>query len=481
MPDSHYSRYQSPLSGRYAGPEMLRLFSPERKFQTWRRVWIALAEAQMELGLPVRREQVAELKRFAKRVNFEVAERKERELRHDVAAHIYAYGEQCPKARPILHLGATSCTVTDNADLILFREGLRLLAAETANVIDRLAVFARRHKRLATLAFTHLQPAQCTTVGKRACLWIQDLLLDLEEAERLGRELPCLGAKGTTGTQASFLRLFDGNAAKVRELDRLFAEKLGFSRTVPVSGQTYPRKIDDRIVTALSRITQSAHKAASDIRILSHRREVEEPFEEARQVGSSAMPYKQNPVLCERMTGLARYVMSLPADTSSTAAQQWFERTLDDSANRRIVLPEAFLATDAILQVYLGIVSGLRVHEAVIRRNVEAELPFMATEEILMEAVKAGGDRQELHERIRAHSVAAARRIKGDGSANDLLERLRKDRRFGAVLRRLPSLLRPHVYFGRASEQVEEFLEDCVGPALKPYRKSLEKKAAIRV
>lgn len=481
MSSSPYSRYQSPLSGRYAGPQMLALFSSERRFQAWREIWIALAQAQMELGLPIRKEQIDELKKFRNDIPFELAEKKERELRHDVMAHIHAYGEQCPKARPILHLGATSCTVTDNADLILFREGLRLIAASLANALDGLGKFARKHKSLGTLAFTHLQPAQCTTVGKRACLWAQDLLFDLQEIERLAEELPCLGAKGTTGTQASFLHLFDGDSEKVRELDRLLAQKLGFSKTIAVSGQTYPRKIDDRIVSALSRVAQSAHKFASDIRILSHRREIEEPFDEGKQVGSSAMPYKQNPMMCERMTALARFVMALPANTAATAAQQWFERTLDDSANRRLTIPEAFLATDAILQLVLKVTAGLRVYPAVIRRGVEAELPFMATEEILMEAVKAGGDRQDLHERIRAHSVAAAKRLKEQGLDNDLLERISKDKHFAPIAKRLPALMQPHVFFGRAPEQVEEFLREHTEPALKPYRKSLGKKGVVKV
>lgn len=481
MPESVYSRYQSPLSGRYAGPQMLALFSSERRFRAWREVWIALAQAEMELGLPIRKEQIDELKKFRNEIPFELAEKKERELRHDVMAHIHAYGEQCPKARGILHLGATSCTVTDNADLMIFRDGLRLVAEGLANAIDVLAKFARKHRELGTLAFTHLQPAQCTTVGKRACLWIQDLLFDLQEIERLAEEMPCLGAKGTTGTQASFLHLFEGDAEKVRELDRRLAAKLGFSKSIAVSGQTYPRKIDDRILTALARVAQSAYKLASDIRILSHRREIEEPFDEGKQVGSSAMPYKQNPMMCERMTALARFVMALPANTGATAAQQWFERTLDDSANRRLVIPEGFLATDAILQLVLRVGTGLRVYPAVIARNVAAELPFMATEEILMEAVKAGGDRQDLHERIRTHSVAAAKRLKEQGLDNDLLDRIAKDKHFAPIAKRLPKLMQPHVFFGRAPEQTDEFLREQVEPALKPYRRSLGKKGIVKV
>lgn len=480
MNNPKYAGYQSPFSGRYASAEMLHLFSAERKFQTWRQIWIALAEAEMELGLPVSKEQIAELKKNAKDINFELAEAKEKELRHDVMAHIHAYGEQCSKARSIIHLGATSCTVTDNADLIIFREGLQLLAVGIANVLDQLSKFAKEHRELTTLAFTHLQPAQCTTVGKRATLWSQELLFDLREIESLIESLPCLGAKGTTGTQASFLRLFDGDHKKVKELDRKFADKLGFKKSLAVSGQTYPRKIDDHIVSILSRIAQSAAKFGSDIRILSHRREIEEPFGDS-QVGSSAMPYKQNPMLCERMTALARYVMSLPNNTSATAAQQWFERTLDDSANRRIVMAEGFLATDSILLIYLKVAAGLRVYPAVIQRNVEAELPFMATEELLMEAVKAGGDRQELHEQIRVHSIAAAKRIKVEGKDNDLLERLKKDKNFSKVIQRLPHLIEPHAYSGRAAEQVNDFLQEELEPALRPYKKSLGKKGEVRV
>lgn len=475
-----YSGYQSPLASRYASAAILQLFSPQRKFETWRQIWIALAQSQMELGLPVRQEQINELKKYSKDINFELAEQKERELRHDVMAHIHTYGEQCPSARPILHLGATSCTITDNADLMIFREGLQHLTVSLANVCSALGKFAKQNKGLATLAFTHLQPAQCTSVGKRATLWLQDLLFDLQEIETLAKEMPALGAKGTTGTQASFLRLFNGDSEKVRELDQLFVEKLGFTRTIAVSGQTYPRKIDDRILCALSRIAQSASKFASDIRILAHRREIEEPFAESSQVGSSAMPYKQNPMLCERMTAIARFVMSLPANTAATAAQQWFERTLDDSANRRIVMVEAFLAADSILNIYLKVAGGLRVHPEIIRRNVEAELPFMATEELLMEAVKAGGDRQELHERIRVHSIAAAKEIK-KGEANDLLERLSKDKKFASVLKKIPALIQPHVYFGRAPEQVEEFLKSELDPALASYRKQLGRKAQVKV
>jgi len=461
-----YRVYDNPLIGRYASAEMTALWSPQRKFSTWRRLWVALAEAEAELGLPITPEQIAELCAHVDEIDFAAAERYEQRLRHDVMAHVHAYGDVCPKARAIIHLGATSCYVTDNTDLILLREGLLLLRARLVAVLGRLAAFARQHRDLACLAFTHMQPAQPTTLGKRACLWAYDLVLDLAEIEHRLETLRALGSKGTTGTQASFLELFGGDHDKVRRLDKLICEKIGFPEAFPVTGQTYPRKIDSQVLAVLSGIAQSAHKMATDLRLLQHRKEVEEPFEK-EQVGSSAMAYKRNPMRSERLCSLARFVISLESSPAMTAATQWLERTLDDSANRRLVLPQAFLAADAVLILYANIADGLVVYPKVLARNLQAELPFMATENILMAAVAAGGDRQELHERIRRHSQAAATMVKQEGVANDLLDRLAADPAFAKV--DLDAALDPQQFVGRAPEQVDEFLAEVIEPILTKY------------
>ncbi|MCR4412217.1 MAG: adenylosuccinate lyase [Thermoguttaceae bacterium] len=460
------NRYDNPLIHRYASARMSALWSPQRKFSTWRRLWVALAEAEAELGLPISPEQIAELRAHVDDIDFAAADRYERRLRHDVMAHVHAYGDACPTARPIIHLGATSCYVTDNTDLLLLREGLQLVLHGLAAVLDRLALFARKHRDLACLAFTHLQPAQPTTIGKRACLWAYDFVLDVAEIEHRLASLAALGSKGTTGTQASFLELFHGDHAKVRQLEETICRKLGFASSFPVTGQTYPRKIDAQVLAALSGIAQSAHKMATDLRILQHRKEVEEPFE-AEQIGSSAMPYKRNPMRSERICSLARFVMSLESSPAMTAATQWFERTLDDSANRRLVLPQAFLAIDAVLILCRNVTDGLVVYPNVIARNLQAELPFMASENILMAAVAAGGDRQDLHERIRRHSQAAAAVVKQLGRENDLLDRLAADPAFAAV--DLRAALDPAKFVGRAPEQVDEFLAQVVQPILAKY------------
>jgi adenylosuccinate lyase len=458
---------------------MVRLFSAERRVRTWRRLWIALAEAQRELGLPIAEEQVAELRAHEADIDFEFAERKERELRHDVMAHIDAYGAVCPKAKPILHLGATSAYVTDNADLILLREALRLVRDRLVQGIEPLAAFARRWKDLPVLGFTHFQPAQCTTLGKRASLWVQDLAMDLAEVERAASDLRLLGVKGTTGTQASFLRLFGGDEAKVRELDARVCAKLEFASAYLVTGQTYPRKVDFRVLAAVSGIAPSASKFATDIRLLMHRGEVDEPLEPS-QVGSSAMPYKRNPVRSERICSLARYLLSLLPNAAETAGSQWLERTLDDSANRRIVLPEAFLAADAILLLVADVAAGLDVHPERIRAGLALELPFLATEDLLMDAVAAGGDRQALHERIRLHAREVAGRLRDGEARNDLLERLRGDPAFARVRDRIDGATDPSRLVGRAPAQVEEFLRDEVDPMLRRLRPSVPR-AEVRV
>ena len=427
-----YQTYDNPLITRYASAEMSGLWSPQRKFSTWRRLWVALAEAEAELGLPITAEQIAELRAGVDRIDFEAADRYERRLRHDVMAHVHAYGDVCPTARPIIHLGATSCYVTDNTDLLLLGDALLLVRRRLVAVLDRLARFARQHRNLACLAFTHMQPAQPTTLGKRACLWAYDLVLDLAEIEHRLASLKALGSKGTTGTQASFLGLFHGDHQKVRRLERLICEKIGLPESYPVTGQTYPRKIDSQVLAALSGIAQSAHKMATDLRLVQHRKEVEEPFEK-EQIGSSAMAYKRNPMRSERICSLARFVISLESSPAMTAAVQWLERTLDDSANRRLVIPQAFLAIDAVLILYENVADGLVVYPKVIGRNLDAELPFMATENLLMAAVAAGGDRQDLHERIRRHSQAAAAMVKQEGAPNDLLDRLAADPAFAKV------------------------------------------------
>jgi len=471
-------QYDNPLIARYASARMSEIWSPQRKFSTWRRLWVALAEAEAELGLPISAEQMAELKAHAEDIDFAAAERYERKLRHDVMAHVHAYGDACPNARPIIHLGATSCYVTDNTDLLLLRESMELVRDRLLSVIDSLARFARQHRALACLAFTHLQPAQPTTVGKRGCLWIYDLVLDLAEIEHRVSALKALGSKGTTGTQASFLALFDGDHQKVRRLEQLICAKIGFAESYAVTGQTYPRKVDSQVLGVLSGIAQSAHKMATDLRILQHRKEIEEPFEK-EQVGSSAMAYKRNPMRSERICSLARFAMSLEANAGMTLATQWFERTLDDSANRRLVLPQAMLAIDAILILYRNVASGLVVYPKVIARNLEAELPFMATENILMAGVAAGGDRQELHERIRRHSQAAAAVVKNEGGENDLLARLAADPAFAKV--DLAATLDPSQFVGRAPQQVDEFLAEVVEPILARYPQATADDSALRV
>jgi adenylosuccinate lyase len=471
-------RFESPLVSRYAGREMSRTFSALARFRTWRRIWIALAEAEQELGLPITDAQIAELRLYAADVNLERAAALERELRHDVMAHVHAYAEQCPAAKPIIHLGATSCEIADNADLVAIREGLGLLERRLVTTIDRLAKFAGEYRDVATLGFTHYQPAQLVTVGKRACLWIWDLLLDLEAVQAARKNLRFRGVKGTTGTQASFLRLFDGDDEKVKRLERLVAAKLGFEAVHPVTGQTYSRKADYAIVSVLSGIAQSAHKFANDIRLLANLKEIEEPFEKS-QIGSSAMAYKRNPMRAERMTGLARYVISLAPAAAQTAAEQWLERTLDDSAARRIIIGEAFLGADAILRLYQNVAEGLVVYPKMIARHIAEELPFMATENILMAAVKAGGDRQALHEKIRRHSHDAARQVKAEGLANDLLARLKADPAFAKV--DIDAELEASRFVGRAPEQVYEFLVTTVQPILEAHRDLIGTEAGIDV
>ena len=463
-----HEMYQNPLVSRYASVEMGRLWSDDRKFRIWRRLWIALAEAEAELGLPVSPDQIAELKAHVDDINYEKVADYERQLRHDVMAHVHGYGEVCPLARPIIHLGATSCFVTDNADLILIREGLIQIRDRLLAVIDSLASFAEQYRDLACLGFTHMQPAQPTTVGKRACLWAYDLVLDLSEIEFRLASLRFRSTKGTTGTQASFLSLFDGDHAKVEKLESLVAVKMGFDKTYAVTGQTYPRKVDVQIVGALTGIAGSAHKAATDFRLLQSRKEMEEPYEKD-QIGSSAMAYKRNPMRSERMCALARFVMSLESSASQTMATQWMERTLDDSANRRLVLPQTFLGIDAILKLYQNVAEGFVVYPEVIRQRLCEELPFMATENILMDAVRAGGDRQELHERIRQHSQQASRVVKEQGGANDLLERLAGDSAFSGI--DLQAAVLPSRFIGRASEQVTQFISEVIEPIRKRFKK----------
>lgn len=465
--------YSNPLIARYAGKEMAALWGDQRRFSTWRRLWVALAESEKELGLDITNEQIDALRAKVDAIDFVKAAEYEKRFRHDVMAHVHAYGDAAPAAKGVIHLGATSCFVTDNGDLIQMREAMDLLLARLAEVVANLAEFAKQHRALPTLGFTHFQPAQLTTVGKRACLWLFDLCMDEEEIRNRRDGLKLRGAKGTTGTQASFLALFDGDHDKVRRLDAMIAEKFGFAGVYAVTGQTYSRKVDSQIVDALSGLAQSAHKLATDLRLLAHRREVEEPFE-TEQIGSSAMPYKRNPMRSERICGLARFLMSMPNATADTVATQWFERTLDDSACRRLTIPQAFLTADAVLKLLANVTKGLVVHEKVIAKGVEAELPFMATENVMMAAVRAGGDRQELHEKIRVHSHAAGDRIKRHGEANDLLGRLKKDDAFANV--DWKAVLNPVDYVGRAPQQVDEFLEGVVQPLLKRYadRKSLD-------
>ena len=459
---------------------MQYLFSPDMKFRTWRKLWIALAETEQELGLEITDEQIAELKAHAEDINYEVAQAREKEVRHDVMSHVYAYGQQCPKAAGIIHLGATSCYVGDNTDVIVMTEALKLVRQKLVNVIAELSKFADEYKALPTLAFTHFQPAQPTTVGKRAALWLQDLLIDLEDVNYLIDGAKLLGCKGTTGTQASFLELFDGDHEKCRALDKRIAEKMGYTGCFAVSGQTYTRKLDSRILNVLSGIAQSATKFSNDIRLLQHLKEIEEPFEKG-QIGSSAMAYKRNPMRSERIASLARYVMVDALNPAITTATQWFERTLDDSANKRISVPEAFLAVDGILSLYLNVVDGLVVYPKVINQRLMKELPFMATENIMMDAVKRGGNRQELHERIRVHSMEAGKQVKVEGKENDLLERIAGDEMFGVTLDELNALLDPSKYVGRSPEQVTEFLAECVAPVLDEYKDELGVKVEINV
>jgi adenylosuccinate lyase len=438
---------------------MKELFSPDRKFKTWRKLWIALAETEKELGLPITDEQIEELKANADNINYDAAREQEKKVRHDVMAHVYAYGEQCPKAKGIIHLGATSCYVGDNTDIILMHEGLKIIRKKIDALIAVLCDFAEKNKALPTLAFTHFQPAQLTTVGKRATLWIQDLLMDLEDIEFQLEKAALLGSKGTTGTQASFLELFDGDHEKVKKAEKLICEKMGYTKVFPVSGQTYPRKLDSQILSILSFVAQSAYKFSNDLRLLQHLKEVEEPFEK-NQIGSSAMPYKRNPMRSERISSLARYVIVNALNPAITAGTQWFERTLDDSANRRISIPEAFLAVDAILNLYINVAGGLVVYPKVIRKRIMQELPFMATENILMDAVKRGGDRQELHERIRTHSIAAAKAVKEEGKPNDLVQRIASDPAFCTDEDSIMKILRPENFIGRSVQQVDEFLKN---------------------
>lgn len=472
--------YETPLNSRYASKEMQYLFSPDFKFKTWRRLWIALAESEMELGLNITQEQIDELKAHAEDINYDVATEREKLVRHDVMSHVYSYGVQCPKAKGIIHLGATSCYVGDNTDIITMTEAMKLIRKKLVNLMDKLSKFALEYKDLPCLGFTHFQPAQPTTLGKRASLWLNDLLLDYEQLEFQISQMKLLGSKGTTGTQASFMDLFEGDTDKVKALDRKIADKMGFKDFYPVSGQTYSRKVDTQVLFALSNIAQSAAKFTNDLRLLQHLKEVEEPFEK-NQIGSSAMAYKRNPMRSERISSLARYVMADVMNPTITAATQWFERTLDDSANKRISVAEAFLATDAILEIYINVTDGLVVYPKMIEKHLMAELPFMATENIMMEAVKRGGDRQELHEKIRVHSMAAGKIVKQDGGENDLLERIANDPAFGVTLEQLKAIMKPELYVGRAPQQTEEFVENFIKPITEKYKDLLGMNVEIKV
>jgi len=473
-------RYVSPLSERYASKEMQYIFSPDMKFRTWRRLWIALAETEKELGLNITQEQIDELKAHAEDINYDVAKERERQVRHDVMSHVYAYGVQCPKAKGIIHLGATSCYVGDNTDIIVMTEALKLVKKKLVNVIAELSAFADKYKDQPTLAFTHFQPAQPTTVGKRATLWTQEFLLDLEDLEYVLGTMKLLGSKGTTGTQASFLELFDGDQETIDKIDPMIAEKMGFKECYPVSGQTYSRKVDTRVANILAGIAASAHKMSNDIRLLQHLKEVEEPFEKS-QIGSSAMAYKRNPMRSERIASLSRYVMIDALNPAITSATQWFERTLDDSANKRLSIPEGFLAIDGILDLCLNVVDGLVVYPKVIEKHMMAELPFMATENIMMDAVKAGGDRQELHERIRELSMEAGKTVKVEGKDNNLLELIAADPAFNLSLEDLQRSMDPKKYIGRAKEQTERFVNTVVQPILDSHKELLGVKAEINV
>ena len=472
--------YVSPLSERYASKEMQYIFSPDMKFRTWRRLWIALAETEKELGLPITQEQIDELKAHKDDINYDVAKERERQVRHDVMSHVYAYGVQCPKAKGIIHLGATSCYVGDNTDIIVMTEALKLVKKKLVNVIAELAKFAEKYKDLPTLAFTHFQPAQPTTVGKRATLWMQEFMLDLEDLNYVLSTMKLLGSKGTTGTQASFLELFDGDQETIDKIDPMIAEKMGFKQCYPVSGQTYSRKVDTRVVNILAGIAASAHKFSNDIRLLQHLKEVEEPFEKS-QIGSSAMAYKRNPMRSERIASLSRFVMVDAMNPAITSATQWFERTLDDSANKRLSVPEGFLAIDGILDLCLNVVDGLVVYPKVIEKRLRSELPFMATENIMMDAVKAGGDRQELHERIRELSMEAGKTVKVEGKDNNLLELIAADPAFNLTLEELEKTMDPAKYTGRASVQVDAFLKNVINPMLEENKDLLGMTAEINV
>lgn len=475
-----YDKYQSPLSERYASKEMQYIFSPDKKFKTWRKLWIALAETEQELGLNITDEQIAELKEFADDINYDVAKEREALVRHDVMSHVYAYGVQCPKAKGIIHLGATSCYVGDNTDIIIMTEALKLVRKKLLNVLNELAKFADTYKAQPTLAFTHFQPAQPTTVGKRATLWMMELKLDLDDLDYVIESMSLLGCKGTTGTQASFLELFEGDQDKIRQIDKKIAAKMGFEKCQPVSGQTYSRKVDTRVLNVLAGIAASAHKFSNDIRLLQHLKEVEEPFEK-NQIGSSAMAYKRNPMRSERIASLANYVMVDALNPAITSATQWFERTLDDSANKRLSVPEAFLAVDGILDLYLNVVDGLVVYPKVIEKRLMAELPFMATENIMMDAVKAGGDRQELHEEIRKLSMIAGKNVKQEGLDNNLLELIAENPKFGMSLEELKKSMEPSKYVGRSKEQVDEFLTEVIQPILAENQELLGLTATIHV
>lgn len=477
---SKYDTYESPFCTRYASEEMQFVFSAQKKFSTFRKLWVALARAEMKLGLDITEEQVAELEANVDNIDFAVAEAREREVRHDVMAHVYAYGQVCPKAAGIIHLGATSCYVGDNTDVIIMRDALKIVKRKLVNVISNLADFAEKYKAMPCLAYTHLQPAQLTTVGKRATLWAHELLMDLEEVEYRLSKLKLLGQKGTTGTQASFVELFGGDSAKIKKLEEMIAEEMGFSACYPVSGQTYSRKLDYQVLSALAGIAESCSKFSNDIRILASFKEIEEPFEK-KQIGSSAMPYKRNPMRAERITSLSRYVMIDSLNAAFTAGTQWFERTLDDSANKRISVAEGFLAVDAILNIMLNVTSGLVVYDKVIRQRVMRELPFMATENIMMQAVKKGGNRQELHEQIRLHSIAAGKVVKEEGGENDLVQRIANDPMFMITEEEILATLAPESFTGRSSEQVDEFIADFVKPVLEANKDVLGEKAELSV
>ncbi len=472
--------YTDPLTTRYATKPMLENFSEEHRMVLWRKLWIALAQSEKELGLNITQEQIDELQAHCEDINFDVARAREKEVRHDVMAYVYAYGQQCPKASPIIHLGATSCYVTDNSDIIIYHDGLLLLRKKLINVINALADFALKNAAVPTLGFTHLQPAQLVTVGKRATLWMQDLLMDLESIDHCIASTKLRGVKGTTGTQASFLQLFDGDHDKVKRLDKLVTSKMGFDKTFAVSGQTYSRKYDYNILSVLSQIAQSAYKFGNDIRLLQNMKEIEEPFEKS-QIGSSAMAYKRNPMRSERICSLARYALSLPVNAAITAGTQWLERTLDDSANRRLVMAQTFLSVDAVLELYLNVADGLVVYTNTINKHIAAELPFMSTEVILMECVKAGGDRQELHERIRVHSMEASKMVKQFGKDNDLIDRIKSDDAFKAIHDKIDSLLDPVNFIGRAKEQTEEFVNECIKPTIDANADCLGAQAHISV